>query len=136
MAGAWFRRYRRSLKPGGRVNDIIVSIMPAQIIFDPRLSITAEEFAAQWRETPENRGIGQMSAEPFPHGRQTFGEPGTAIAVLTGILLGVPSNAIWDALKATYQRLCHSRGETAQDIEIEHTKHPDGTEVTIIRLKD
>ena len=110
--------------------------MPAQILFDPRLNITAEEFAAQWRETPENLRIGQMSAEPFPSATRTFGEPSTMIAVLTGILLGVPSNAIWEALKATYQHLCDSRGETAKAIEIEHTKHPDGTEVTIIRLKD
>ncbi len=107
-----------------------------RVVFDPRLNITAEDFAAQWRAEPENLRIGQVATAPLPGATRTMGDPGTAMAIVTGILLGVPSNAIWDAIKTTYSHLCASRNEPEKSIEIQHTKYPDGTEVTIIRCKE
>ena len=108
--------------------------METQIAFDPRLGVNATEFAAQWQQTPENHAIAQISVAN-PSSTQTFGEPATLITLST-IALGVATNAIWDAIKSTYHRLCASNNHQAKPIEIQQIKYPDGTEITIVRLKD
>ncbi len=109
--------------------------MEMQIAFDPRLGVNATEFAAQWQQTPENHAVGQMSLART-HPTQTFTDPQTAVAILTGILLGVPSNAIWDAIKSTYHRLCASNNQPSKPIEFGQIKTPEGTEMIIVRWKE
>ena len=112
------------------------SNMEVRIAFDPRLEVACEEFAAHRSHSSDNLAIGRISVANPDISTGTFGEPSTAIAVLTGILLGVPSNAIWDAIKSTYQRLCASRKEKAKPVEIQLIEYPDGTRVTIVRMKE
>jgi hypothetical protein len=111
-------------------------IVQVRISFDPRLDVTVEEFAAQWRGSPENLAMGEIAEGRMAPSAGTFSEPATAIAILTTILLGVSSNAIWAAIQATYRRLCASRNQPAKSVELQHIQCPDGTEITILRLKE
>jgi hypothetical protein len=104
--------------------------MELQLAFDPRLNIEAKEFAAHWRAGVENSTIGEIALR---YSMDAFVDP-NVIAILQSVLIGVPSNAIWDAIKFTCQRVWITRNEPPKSIEVQHIRHPDGTEVLIVRM--
>ena len=108
--------------------------MGMRLIFDPRLEIDGESFAAQWRERPDNLALGSFVVErPVP---RTFGEPSIMLTFIGGLAAGVLQNALWDGIKWTYGRLCASKGKPVQDVEVQDVKQADGTEVTVLRVKE
>lgn len=108
--------------------------MEIRLVFDPRLDIDGESFAALWRERPDNLAMGTFAVERSGH--RTFGEPATMLTFLGGVAVGVLPNALWDGIKWTYGRLCAKKGEPAREVELLSVKQPDGTEITILRIKE
>ena len=103
-----------------------------RLILDPALDITTEEFVRHWEADREMTQLANARLEPAP--RADFSDA-SWIAVLTGVALGVPSNAIWDAIKHSYARLAASRRREPAETEFVHMKQPDGTEITMLRIK-
>lgn len=108
--------------------------MGIRLVFDPSLEVNATSFAKQWHEHPDNQTLGSFVVADASS-PQTFGEPSTMLTFLGGVAVGVLPNALWDGIKWTYARLCASQGKPAREVEMQHFKQPDGTEITVIRIK-
>ena len=109
--------------------------MKVGIVFDPSLGVDTREFVTHWAANPNHRAIGDLQlASAAPSG--TFGDPTTAMAILTDIGVGLAASVIWDSIKAVYAQLCASRHERPRDIEFQHMRQADGTEITVVRLKE
>lgn len=106
--------------------------MEVRLVLDPRLQIDEESFARRWRERPENLALGAFAVERS--GPQTFGEPSTMLTLVSTVVGGVLTNALWEGVKWTYGRLCAQKGKPAEEVEFQQIKLPDGTEVTVLRL--
>jgi len=105
-----------------------------RLMFDPGLEIDAEAFANEWRERPDNIALGSFAVERS--GPRTFADPVTILTFVAGVAVGVLPNALWDGIKWTYTRLCANKGKPVRELSFQNVKQPDGTEVTILRIKD
>jgi hypothetical protein len=103
-----------------------------RLIFDPASGVTAEEFVRQWTADQDLQRHATATLERLP--QTAFGDP-VWMAVLAAIALGVPSNALWDAIKYTYARLAQSQQREPAETEFVHIKEPDGTEITLLRIR-
>jgi hypothetical protein len=113
------------------------SMTNVNLLIDPALSITVDEFVREWKSNPETASL--ATATSVAQRRERFGEP-VLIAALLSIALGVPSNAIWDAIKYTCAKLRAARKPSsssgpAAETELIRFKLPDGTEFTRLTIK-
>lgn len=109
--------------------------MKIGIVFDPRLGVGRSEFISHWSANPNTRPIGKMqmaSAAPS----STFGDPTSAMAILTDVAVGLAVSAIWDSIKAIYAQVCAAKNERPKEIEFQRISQTDGTEITIVRIKE
>lgn len=115
--------------------------MAIRLVFDPSLAVSAEAFAAAWQQQPDTVSLGTARAATLAsevgQSPVSFGDP-DIMAVVIGILLGVPSNALWDAIKFTSQNLLSaaSPSKPQRQLELQHVKFHDGTEVTIVKYRE
>jgi hypothetical protein len=109
--------------------------MKVGIVFDPRLGVDRNEFVSHWSANPESRAIGEMQlASAAPSG--TFGDPTAAMVILTSVAAGLAVNAISASVKAIYAQLCAAKNERPKETEFQRISQADGTEITIVRLKE
>ncbi|MBV8729892.1 MAG: hypothetical protein JO336_08795 [Acidobacteriia bacterium] len=66
----------------------------------------------------------------------TFGDPTSAMAILTDVAVGLAVSAIWDGVKLVYSQLCAAKKERPKEIEFQSISAADGTEITIVRVKE
>lgn len=117
--------------------------MALRLVFDSALAVSAETFVAEWQRQPDTVAFGTARAATLAsevgQSPARFGDAET-MAALVAILMGVPSNALWDAIKFTCHKLLSTGGPSAatpqREIEFQHVKFPDGTEVTIVKYKE
>ena len=105
--------------------------MKVGIVFDPRLGVDSSEFVSHWSANPNNRTISEMAVASSG----TFGEP-TAMIMLTGVATGLAVKGISALIEAIYAQLCAAKNERPKEIEFQHVSQADGTEITIVRLKE
>jgi len=108
--------------------------MEVRLALDPRLEIDGETFAAAWRENPANLALGSFTVDPSSP--RTFTEPSIILTFISGVAVGALPNALWDGIKWTCQRLSNAKRKSLPELVFQHVKQPDGTEITLLRLKE
>ena len=107
-----------------------------EIVLDPALGISAEQFAAEWNESA-CREIG--SAELVVVQPKSFDIDPVTMLIIGG-LLGVGFDALKEAVKIALNRLAEKKkaaGEmvfVSADAELVRHKRPDGSELIVITV--
>jgi len=98
--------------------------MPTSILLHPDLGVSPEEFVAAWNGRAEAHELAQASLERQPQASFGFGE---VVAMLSGVAIGVATNALYDLIKETILM----RG-VRKRIEVVERVLPDGTRVITV----
>ena len=101
--------------------------MDYQIALSPDLDLSSDDFIAAWNDTPECRDVAEARlAEPTSVQCDPFAA--AAVAVLSGVVIGVAANALYDLIKKALTK----KGVTKQT-EITQLEQPDGSRLLIVK---
>lgn len=111
--------------------------MEYQLAISPELAITAEEFAATWNESAENRAITEARLAP---GKGAKYEPITLTLIAFTIGSGVAVNVLSQLINDTIQRIRDKKGTQSalahKHTHIEETQMPDGKRLLVADIDE
>jgi hypothetical protein len=102
--------------------------MEVQITLSPELGATPQALAEAWNAAPGCRAVAQASVGR-PKGAQF--DPSVAVMVLSGLALGVASNALYDLLK----ELLIQQG-VRRRTQIVQVEQPDGARLLVVTVEE
>ncbi|MCW1969690.1 MAG: hypothetical protein KIH69_016385 [Anaerolineae bacterium] len=103
------------------------------LYLSPDLGLNSAAFAAAWNSLPECRAAGLAQATPQPASKSlesSLNEVAFALAT------GLATNALWDLIKLAIAAALQRQQRPARETEIELIERPDGTKITIVRVRE
>ena len=103
------------------------------LYLSPDLGLNSAAFAAAWNSLPECRAAGQAQAAPAPASKSldsSLNEVAFALAT------GLATNALWDLIKLALAAALQRQQRPVRETEIVAIDHPDGTKITIVRVRE
>ena len=109
--------------------------MSTQIVLDPALSISAEEFARWWNESPFAAEHGQMSVtENNEEAAVSFFGTELALALITAVAITIPTQIMMDFVKEYLKQKYLTPSGTKTTVIT--YKKPDGTPLLIVTKEE
>lgn len=102
--------------------------MKLELILPPSLNFSSEAFIEAWNDSLDCSLLGKAEIKEYS---STQFDPGIGVGILLGIVSGVASNMIYDAIKKTL-----ASKDVKQQIHIEHIQQSDGTNTLIVKIHE
>jgi len=102
--------------------------MDYQIALHPDLNLSPADFVKAWNDTPECREMAKANLDE-PTSAQYDPFAAAAVAVLSGVAIGVAANALYDRIKKVF-----IKKDVTKQIEIIQLDLPDGSRLLVVKI--